>query len=110
MWIIFGRFSSFLSPSIPLWALVYETRYSGAVSRTTEPSIINMKTKKKMSEKSALLIPGFSTLGVGAGFFFFPQSVFGTPSLFAFIGCIMGGFAIGLIVSAFTIKDSAGEE
>jgi hypothetical protein len=54
-----------------------------------------------MNDKSTWATGGGVMLGLGVGFFFFPQSLFGPPSVFAFIGSIMGGVGLGLILTAF---------
>lgn len=59
-----------------------------------------MGKRNSDDDKSVLAIIGGLIMGVGAGLFFFPQSVFGVPSVFAFVGCILGGFGIGLLVAA----------
>ncbi|MBI1292693.1 hypothetical protein GC173_15875 [bacterium] len=59
-----------------------------------------MGNSTQNSGKSVLTIIGGLVLGIGAGFFFFPVSVFGTPSVFAFTGCILVGFGIGLMLTA----------
>ena len=59
-----------------------------------------MSNNDLMNDKSTWATGGGLMLGLGAGFFFFPQSVFGPPSVFAFIGCIMGGIGLGLVMTA----------
>jgi len=56
--------------------------------------------KKSLNNMTGLAIGGGCMLGLGAGFFFFPISVFGVTSVFAFIGCIMGGLGLGLTLAA----------
>lgn len=55
---------------------------------------------KKSEDKVMLAIPGGLLLGLGAGFFFFPISIFGQSSVFAFTGCIVGGLGLGMFVAA----------
>jgi uncharacterized membrane protein len=59
-----------------------------------------MSENNSSKDKSMLAIPGGLLLGVGAGFFFFPVSVFGFTSVFAFCGCIVGGLGVGLFAAA----------
>lgn len=59
-----------------------------------------MNENNGMKDKATWAIGGGLMLGLGVGFFFFPQSVFGAPSVFAFIGCMMGGIGLGLILTA----------
>jgi hypothetical protein len=51
-----------------------------------------------MNEKSSWAVGGGLMLGVGVGFFFFPQSIF------SFVGSIIAGLGVGLLVASF-IKD-----
>ncbi len=61
----------------------------------------NMTNHDKDKDNTSLLaVPGGVLLGLGAGFFFFPASVFGVTSVFAFCGCIMGGLGLGLFAAA----------
>ena len=53
---------------------------------------------KEMSERSSWAVGGGTMLGVGVGFFFFPKSIF------IFIGCIIAGIGLGLIVGALLSK------
>ena len=59
-----------------------------------------MSDNNGLKDKTTWAIGGGLMLGLGVGFFFFPQSVFGPPSVFAFIGCIMGGIGLGLILTS----------
>lgn len=59
-------------------------------------------------DRSLLIIIGGLVLGVGAGFFFFPVGVFGVTSVFAFTGCILGGFGLSLIVAAILSANKKG--
>ena len=52
----------------------------------------------KMSDTSSWAIGGGLMLGVGAGFFFFHISIF------FFIGSILGGLGLGLLVAALISK------
>ncbi len=52
-----------------------------------------------MSKKSAWAVGGGTMLGVGVGFFFFPQSIF------MFIGSIIAGIGLGLLVASVFVKD-----
>jgi protein-S-isoprenylcysteine O-methyltransferase Ste14 len=61
-----------------------------------------MSDNNKAAEKSVLTIVGGLLLGIGAGLLFFPVSIFGTPSVFAFAGCIVGGLGIGLLLTSMT--------
>ena len=47
-----------------------------------------------VDDKSTWAVGGGVLLGVGAGFFFFPESVF------SFVGCIIGGLGLGLIITS----------
>ena len=47
-----------------------------------------------MKDKSSWAVGGGLMLGLGVGFFFLP----GSP--FAFVGCILGGIGLGLMVAA----------
>ena len=51
-------------------------------------------------DKSTWAVGGGLLLGVGVGFFFFPESIF------VFVGCIIGGLGLGLMVTSIlsTIK------
>ena len=51
-----------------------------------------------MNEKSSWAVGGGLMLGVGVGFFFFPESIF------SFVGSIIAGLGVGLLVASF-IKD-----
>lgn len=64
-----------------------------------------MNETNNRDSKIGLAIGGFSMLGLGAGFFFFPEGVFGFTSLFAFLGCIIIGSGTGLIVAALLSKE-----
>lgn len=59
-----------------------------------------MSESKKENKKSGLAIGGGALLGIGIGFFFFPIGVFGHTSVFAFVGSILAGLGLGLIVAA----------
>jgi len=59
-----------------------------------------MNENNDLKDKTTWATGGGLMLGLGVGFFFFPQSVFGATSVFAFIGCIMGGIGLGLILSS----------
>lgn len=52
------------------------------------------KSENPLEDKSTWAIGGGVMLGIGAGFFFLP----GSP--FAFVGCIMGGLGLGLMVTS----------
>ena len=47
-----------------------------------------------MNERSAWAVGGGLMLGVGVGFFFFPQSIF------SFVGSIIAGIGIGLLFAS----------
>lgn len=51
-------------------------------------------------DRSLWAIGGGALLGLGVGFFFFPQSVFGVTSVFAFTGCLFVGTGLGLLLAA----------
>jgi len=53
-----------------------------------------MSESKKVQDKSDWAIGGGVLLGTGVGFFFLQQSVF------AFVGSILGGLGLGLIVTS----------
>lgn len=59
-----------------------------------------MKESNGFNDKTTWAVGGGLMLGLGVGFLFFPQSIFGAPSVFAFIGCIMGGIGLGLILTS----------
>lgn len=50
-------------------------------------------------KNDVLIIIGCLLLGIGAGLLFFPVSIFGAPSVFAFAGCIIAGLGLGLVLS-----------
>lgn len=54
-----------------------------------------MSESKKQLNAGGYAIGGGLMLGLGIGFFFFPQNIF------AFIGSIMAGIGAGLMVAAF---------
>jgi len=53
-----------------------------------------------MEDKTTWATGGGLLLGIGIGFFFFPVSVFGYTSVFAFTGSIIGGLGLGLILTS----------
>lgn len=53
-----------------------------------------MSEKNVIDDKSTWAIGGGLLLGVGVGFFFFPRSIF------AFVGSIIGGLGLGLLVTS----------
>ena len=53
-----------------------------------------MSEKNITEDKSTWAIGGGLLMGVGVGFFFFPESIF------AFVGSIVGGLGIGLMVTS----------
>ena len=55
-----------------------------------------MNTPGKRDDKSSWAVGGGVMLGVGAGFFFLP----GSP--LAFVGCILAGIGLGLMVASLT--------
>jgi protein-S-isoprenylcysteine O-methyltransferase Ste14 len=65
-----------------------------------ERKVIQMSEKNEKDDKAEWATGGGLLLGLGVGFFFFPQSIFGPPSVFVFIGCIIGGLGLGLILTA----------
>jgi hypothetical protein len=46
------------------------------------------------TDKSTWAVGGGTLLGLGVGFFFLQQSVF------AFVGCLLGGIGLGLVVTS----------
>jgi protein-S-isoprenylcysteine O-methyltransferase Ste14 len=60
-----------------------------------------MSEQRKDNDQTALAIPGGLLFGIGVGFFFFPQGAFGVTSVFAFVGCIIGGLGLGLFTTAY---------
>ena len=59
-----------------------------------------MNEHKKTLDPGAYAIGGGLLLGMGVGFFFFPAAVIGQTSVFAFIGCMIGGLGLGLLGAA----------
>jgi hypothetical protein len=59
-----------------------------------------MSENHGLKDKTTWAIGGGLMLGLGVGFLFFPQSIFGVTSVFAFIGCMMGGIGLGLILTS----------
>ncbi len=57
-----------------------------------------MEKDKKIEDKSTWATGGGVMLGIGVGFFFLQTSPL------AFVGCIMAGLGIGLIITAFLSK------
>ncbi len=57
-----------------------------------------MDTPTKWNDKSSWAVGGGVMLGLGAGFFFLP----GSP--FAFVGCLLGGIGLGLMVAALAFS------
>ena len=53
-----------------------------------------MSENSVIEDKSTWAIGGGVLLGVGIGFFFFPESIF------AFVGSIIGGLGLGLMVTS----------
>ena len=53
-----------------------------------------METRSSYADKSTWAIGGGLLLGVGIGFFFL------STSALAFVGCIVGGLGLGLMVTA----------
>jgi len=51
-----------------------------------------------MSERSSWAVGGGTMLGIGVGFFFFPQSIF------SFVGSIIAGLGVGLLIASFITK------
>jgi hypothetical protein len=47
-----------------------------------------------LDDKSTWAVGGGVLLGVGAGFFFLPQSAL------AFVGCVLAGIGLGLLVTS----------
>ena len=58
----------------------------------------HMNTDKKNEDKSSWATGGGVLLGLGIGFFFLQTSVF------AFIGCMLAGLGLGLILTAIISK------
>jgi len=53
-----------------------------------------LEEKNQTEDRSTWAVGGCLLLGVGAGFFFLHESAF------AFVGCIIGGLGLGLLVSS----------
>jgi hypothetical protein len=53
-----------------------------------------MREKNMIEDKTTWAIGGGLLLGVGVGFFFFPESIF------AFVGSIIGGLGLGLLATS----------
>ena len=53
-----------------------------------------MDAPRKNNYRSSWAIGGGAMLGIGVGFFFLP----GSP--LAFVGCLLGGIGLGLMVTA----------
>ena len=53
-----------------------------------------MSGENELLDKSTWAVGGGTLLGLGIGFFFLQQSVF------AFVGCLLGGIGVGLLVTA----------
>lgn len=53
---------------------------------------------ERKDDKSTWPVGGGLMLGLGVGFFFFETSIF------AFVGCIMAGIGLGLMVAAFMAR------
>ena len=53
-----------------------------------------MSENKMVEDKSTWATGGGLLLGVGVGFFFFPESIF------SFVGSIVGGLGLGLMVTS----------
>ncbi len=50
-----------------------------------------------MKERGSWAIGGGTMLGLGVGFFMLPNAL-------AFVGCILGGIGVGLLIAAFISK------
>jgi hypothetical protein len=59
-----------------------------------ERRVFGMSEKIITEDKSTWAIGGGLLIGVGVGFFFFAESIF------AFVGSIIGGLGIGLMVTS----------
>ena len=53
-----------------------------------------MNEKDLTNDKSTWAIGGGTMLGLGVGFFFLPSNIF------AFVGCLLGGIGLGLMVTS----------
>ena len=53
-----------------------------------------MERTNKKDDKSTWAIGGGLLMGLGVGFFFLPQSPF------IFVGCLLGGLGLGLMVTS----------
>ena len=63
-----------------------------------------MREETNMTEdKSTWAVGGGLLLGVGVGFFFLQESVF------AFIGCIIGGLGLGLLITSIISACKRGQ-
>lgn len=58
-----------------------------------------MDKKEKKEDKSTWAIGGGLLLGLGVGFFFLKASAL------AFVGCIIGGLGLGLLVTSIISRD-----
>ena len=56
--------------------------------------MIMVDEKSMIEDKSSWAVGGGVLLGLGVGFFFFPESIF------VFIGCTIGGLGLGLMVTS----------
>ena len=55
-----------------------------------------MEMPSTRHDRSSWAVGGGMMLGLGVGFFFLPTSIF------AFVGCLLGGIGLGLLVAALT--------
>ena len=62
-----------------------------------------MKSNSTMSTNGSIAIGGGLLLGLGAGFFLL------TINVFWFVGSIIGGLGLGLLISAFINKEKTPE-
>lgn len=63
-----------------------------------------MNSKSSMDERGAWAVGGGLMLGVGVGFFLFHLSVF------FFVGSIIAGLGLGLIIAAFVPKSKTSDQ
>jgi len=58
-----------------------------------------MDKKNKKEDKSTWAVGGGLLIGLGVGFFFLPESAL------AFVGSMLAGLGLGLLIASFLSKD-----